>query len=114
MVAQYVPSAGLALGTTDPLYMLLESLIQEPSWWVSQVKGAIRQVQADLQAWSIIYQPKVSVLPDGDPLEGQASPPPKPSVGFACPWCVSTFPPRKHLGVHMARSHGVFSPARLC
>ena len=112
IVTQYVPGAGVALGTVDPLRSLLESVSVEPDWWVRHVKGAVRQVQRDLQAWAKNYQPRQSCGQERRAVAvEQFEPGSEPEV-FRCPWCPSGFPLRKHLGVHMARAHGVFSPAR--
>ena len=112
LVTQFVPAVGLALGQAAPVRLLLESVSQEPGWWVSQVKRAFRQVQVDLNNWAQHYQQGATRHASVGNTSALDSGPPPSTEPFRCPWCPSAFPLRKHLGVHMARAHGVFSPAR--
>ncbi|CAE7263426.1 unnamed protein product [Symbiodinium sp. CCMP2456] len=107
-VAQYMPAAQALLGTSDVLASLLDAVRDDLYWWVRQVKAACKLAVADMEAWCH-RQPMPVVPTPTEPLSGQV---PAESVNFVCPWCPATFPKRKHLGAHMARSHGVYSPVR--
>ena len=106
-VSQYVSAAGTLVETGAPLRFLLEAVQDEPRWWVRQVKSACRQAQKDMAAWC--SGTSRAILPGS--CEGS-----RPDVGvdhpFQCLWCGAAFRLRKHLGVHLARAHQIFSPAR--
>ncbi|CAE7798987.1 unnamed protein product [Symbiodinium sp. CCMP2456] len=105
-VAQYQPSVSVLLSGNHPIHTLSETLTTDRSWWRRQVNAAIRTCLQDLQKWvanqaqgEVPAQPAVSSL--------------EQAHEFACPFCSASFPLRKHLGVHVARRHGMPAPARL-
>ena len=110
-VAQYIPGIRFLTASADWLRAFVDRLSDSPCWWVAQVKAAIKIAVQDMQSWC---QPAsgpgttvVQAVSDADPQFRARS----PDV-FACPWCSSTFPMRKHLGAHLAKSHKIYSPAR--
>ena len=86
----------------DPVRIVLDSLLQDPAWWLQQVTKAIKVFHADLAVW-------VERTQSGPAAHASVPPPPRP---FACPLCSSTFELRKHLGVHLSRRHAVLAPTR--
>ncbi|CAE7453752.1 unnamed protein product [Symbiodinium sp. CCMP2592] len=106
-VAQYGRAAETLLGTRVPVASLLEAIYDDPGWWVRQVKAACRQAQEDLDAWnSHVCHVSERASP------GELGPAGTPEVPYTCLWCGAAFRLRKHLCVHLARTHRVFSPAR--
>ncbi|CAE7206779.1 unnamed protein product [Symbiodinium sp. CCMP2592] len=85
---------------------LLELVWEKPAWWVATVKRACKCAQADLEKWRVDKDRHEHSGPAPAPVR------PRDSGAFACQWCGARFPMRKHLGAHLAKSHGIFSPAR--
>ena len=106
-VSQYVSAARALLGTRVPVESLVEALHDDPCWWVRHVKAACRQVKLDLAAWN--RRVHHNDLSHGD---GGARPEGAVDATFDCLWCGASFRLRKHLCVHLARTHQIFSPAR--
>ena len=102
-VGLFLPEVLGILGVGDPVTSLLDAYIEDPNWWPKQVAKAIRAFYSDLQAW------KAGDCPPGAPAPPPAAPPDRP---FQCEQCGAAFPLRKHLGVHLARAHGVLAPSR--
>ena len=102
-VLLYVPEVSGVLGCGDPVPNLLDAYLEDPSWWPKQVTKAVKAFQADLRRWkeSGPAQPLVSLAPP-TPVE----------LPYRCAECGAAFPLRKHLGVHLARAHGVLAPSR--
>ena len=106
-VAQYCDGAKVLLSSSKPLHALLAAMSEEPTWWLRQIRAAIRICLEDLDNW----QP--SAAADAPGLDDAGGPEGVPSPAFPCPFCEASFPLRKHLGVHLARTHAVVSPSRL-
>ena len=81
-------------------------MTEDRTWWRRQIQAAIRQCLADLDTWVQQSSPAA-------PVRHEPSPNPEGDKPFGCPFCNAKFPLRKHLGVHLARSHGMLAPARL-
>ena len=112
-VAMYVPSASTLLQVSCPLTTLVEVCQDKPRWWIAQVKAAHKAVQKDLQAWASERSRSCSDdRPSGQDYHACAEVTPVEELPYACSWCGKAFRLRKHLGVHLARSHGVLAPAR--
>ena len=104
-VLQYQDSVRVVLQAPDPFGALLSRLRESPGWWISQVRAATRLAVQDMNRWCS----GVSLRPLAAAVVGTC---PGPAEGFQCSWCGASFPLRKHLGAHMAKSHRIFSPAR--
>ena len=102
-VGEFIPSATDALGSGEPVPSLLESYDQDPHWWPRQVRKAAKVFFADLDAWN------PQRLQQSASIAAAATP---EVSSFPCYLCQSSFPLRKHLAAHLARTHQVFSPAR--
>ena len=101
-VCLYLPNLASIFSGRDTVRAVLDSLLEDPAWWLQQVMKAIRVFQADLTAWV-----------DGTRLQPEATVAAPPSSRpFPCPLRSSTFELRKHLGVHLARRHAVLAPTR--
>ena len=103
LVLQYLPNLSPLFPSSKRLESLLDSLIEDPSWWLRKVKRAVQVFLQDLEAWHDKGMPSV-VATNTDP--------PETDLPFACPLCDSRFALRKHVGAHLARTHKVWSPAR--
>ena len=100
-VAVYSHGAKVLLDEADPVGTLCETMQQDSNWWPSQIRRAIKGYAADLQTWSQKrYDPSSPEVQTGKD---------KP---FHCPHCGAAFLLRKHLGVHLARTHKLLSPVR--
>ena len=71
----------------------------------SGFQAAVRQCLKDLDKW-------IAVPAGGEVAAHDDVPTAAPAL-YPCSFCTASFPLRKHLGVHMARRHGVVAPARL-
>ncbi|CAE7242238.1 unnamed protein product, partial [Symbiodinium necroappetens] len=91
-VAVYSNGAKVLLDEADPVGMLCETMQQDPGWWSSQVRKAIKGYADDLQKWS-----QKRYDPSDPEVETEQDKP------FHCPHCGAAFLLRKHLGVHLAR-----------
>ena len=100
-VAVYATGAQTLLTAACPVQSLCEVMQEDPAWWPNQVRRAIRGYLSDLEAWG-------SKKPDAE----SPAPPPEADLPFVCPQCNAAFRLRKHLGVHMARSHNLVAPVR--
>ncbi|CAE7844850.1 unnamed protein product [Symbiodinium necroappetens] len=118
-VAQYLPEVRDVSASADWLCALVQRLRDSPQWWVGRVKAAIRCAVAEMQPWCASV--RCQQPPDGSPqppnglTDVQGAVPASPVSGdlpFSCHWCQARFRLRKHLFVHLARSHQVFAPAR--
>ena len=98
-VVQYVPTLAHFLPAGSEVASLLDAMSDSPSWWLKQVIQAEKVFLADVAAW--ISRPAARVV---DPSR-------EPDA-FTCWECGAAFPVRKHLHVHLARAHKVFSPSR--
>ena len=104
-VAVYSSAARTLLGLPCPVAGLLEAVQSDPTWWISQVKAAVKAFGKDLQDWQIAAH-----RPDGKPVQPPSA---KPGVlSFQCRWCDASFRLHKHVAVHEARAHGSLSPSR--
>ena len=92
------------LDTCDPVLALLEAYASDQSWWCKQVRAAERAFFTDLGIW---YNER-RLGADSTTASVVSALPRR----FSCYLCQAEFPLRKHLHVHLARSHRVFSPAR--
>ena len=73
-------------------------------------KTNLKTCLSDLEQWHRSNAPPTGSFNDASP---PSSAPVPPDLPFVCPLCDSRFALRKHLGVHLARRHGVVAPARL-
>ena len=103
MVTMYCPQATAPIQGAHSVLRLLDSLVDNPRWWLCQVKKAIKQAHHQLEKWRLLRSK--GVIPESHDV-------PPASMDFPCSYCAAAFPLRKHLGAHMAKSHGVWSPAR--
>ena len=103
LVLQYLPNLSPLFPSSKSLESLLDSLIEDSSWWLRQVKKAVQVFLKDLDAWHDRGMPSVGAA-TADLQEVD--------LPFACPLCDSRFALRKHVGAHLARTHKVWSPAR--
>ena len=114
LIALYVPSVQDFLSVREPVNDLLESLRADPTWWPRQARAADKAFQKAIDDWAINRQTRTPALPLPS-VEPVGLAPPVPSTDprpFACHQCRATFALRKHLGVHLARAHGILSPSR--
>ncbi|OLP91297.1 hypothetical protein AK812_SmicGene27032 [Symbiodinium microadriaticum] len=101
LVLQYLPSIAPLFAAQDRIAVLLDALLEDPAWWLRQVKKACKVFLSDAAKWS-----------DTRPTLPQQVEPDPADLPYACPHCTSRFRLRKHLGAHMAKVHCVWSPAR--
>ena len=106
-VSQYVTAARTLLSTGDPITFLIEALRDNACWRVLQLKAACRCAQQDLDTWNDGCRPAEPCPDICSHKQGQ-----KETGAHECLWCGASFRLRKHLGVHLARAHHIFSPAR--
>ena len=101
-VALYVPDIRALLQSGSEVLGLLDSFLEDPCWWSKQVRKAIAAFSKDLDKWQQIR------------IVGSSTP--SPAVNeerpYSCSRCSATFKLRKHLCVHLARTHSVLAPAR--
>ncbi|CAE7695610.1 unnamed protein product [Symbiodinium sp. CCMP2456] len=102
IVVMHLPEVGQLLDLSSPVLSLLEAYQTTPRWWPNQVKRAERAFLRDLDKWAA--RPAAVSHADTAAAAGPAP--------FKCPVCPSAFKLRKHLGVHLARSHAILSPSR--
>ena len=103
VVATFVPEIRGFLSASDPVTSILDSLTEQPDWWPKQVRKACQVFHEDIERWHAHGRTATPALPTAvDNVE-------RP---FVCHICSAAFRLRKHLGVHLARAHGVISPAR--
>ena len=105
-VALYVPAAGLLLQNCCPVSALVEVLQQDPGWWISKVRAAIKAYAADLHEWASRRANVGSNPAMPSPVSSETARP------FRCRWCSASFVLHKHVALHEARSHGALSPVR--
>ena len=103
LVLQYLPGLSPLFPSSKRLESLLDSLLEDPGWWLRQVRKAVRVFGRDLQVWHDKGMPSVRVATVDSP---------EADLPYACPLCDSRFALRKHVGAHLARTHKVWSPAR--
>ena len=111
LIMLYLPKVRGLLSLHDPVHDLLESLQTDPTWWPRQARAAEKAFLKAIGDWSLRRSDSATAQPP--PAEDPA--PPARDLGprpFACHKCAAAFPLRKHLGVHLARAHGVLSPSR--
>ena len=103
VVATFVPQVRDLIPPSTPVTAILESLAEEPTWWLRQVRKACKVFEEDLSRWSagetVSAAETALSVPDTD-------------LPYRCHVCEAHFRLRKHLGVHLARAHGILSPAR--
>ena len=104
-LAQFVPAARILLAEQCVVQAVFDSIVQDPQWWPGVIKRASRLCVAELARWVEsrklqLRSPQVSVLP----AQGDHS--------FRCHLCPASFALRKHLGTHLLKRHGIWSPAR--
>ncbi|CAE7285274.1 unnamed protein product, partial [Symbiodinium sp. CCMP2456] len=99
-VITFLPEVKAFIPAKDCVQGLLETFVDNPRWWFKQVIKATKVFLHDLRKWHAAgaCTPHTAAL---------AAP-----SNFACPLCDATFVLRKHLGVHLARTHQVISPSR--
>ncbi|CAE7041785.1 unnamed protein product [Symbiodinium sp. CCMP2592] len=99
-VSLYVPDVANCVPNDQVVPSLLTALVEQPRWWLHQTIKACKEFQRHLERWMDSHD--------------RSQPPPATPVSrpYACPYCPSSFALRKHLGVHLARTHSVLSPSR--
>ncbi|CAE7250421.1 unnamed protein product [Symbiodinium sp. CCMP2592] len=103
-VAVFVPSVRDCLPVQHTVLALLEAHETDVYWWRKQVARATKQFLQDAAAWQVARR--------AGHLPTQAGPAGQPEQEYQCYLCDSSFPLRKHLHVHLARTHRIYSPAR--
>ena len=103
-VSQYVSAAGTLLGTGAPLAFLADELVGTPS------QGGMPSCTEGFGCVEL-WCPGCAG-PGGRGSRGEHRGRKCPSVQLPLVWGVISFGLRKHLGVHLARSHQIYSPAR--
>ena len=98
-VEQFLPGVSSVLPKSDVVPALLEAYREDVQWWPRQVKAAEKAFAADLEAWADA---------SGESRDAVAEPVLSASRPFTCYLCQSSFVLRKHLHVHLARTHQVF------
>ena len=106
----YRPGVHALLASSCPVRQLLDTILEDRSWWKRQVNGTIKTCLLDLEKWHELNAPPTRIP---DAVEPRRTYHVTPDSPFKCPLCDSRFELRKHLGVHLARRHGVVAPARL-
>ncbi|CAE7293862.1 unnamed protein product [Symbiodinium sp. KB8] len=104
LVAMYCPDAVAPIQGARPVESLLDSLVEDPRWWLGQVKKAVKQAQVHLERWRLLKSKGAVSL--------RLAPPSAADLPYQCGHCGAAFALRKHLGAHQAKSHGIWSPAR--
>ncbi|CAE7840612.1 PAP20 [Symbiodinium sp. CCMP2592] len=103
-VAVFVPGVKDCLPSHQSVLALLEAHESDVYWWRKQVARATKQFLQDAEAWQ--EERKAGKLPVRvGPADGS-------DQEYQCYLCDSSFPLRKHLHVHLARTHRIYSPAR--
>ena len=100
IVAGLVPGERVLQSSANTVRAVLDSMHDMPGWWVRCVKAAHRKYAEDLHDW---VHREVS------------APPLAPSfvdAPFECQYCRERFTLRRYLCSHLAKRHGVYSPAR--
>ncbi|CAE7870248.1 unnamed protein product [Symbiodinium necroappetens] len=106
-VSLYVPSVKHCVSTSDVVPGILASLSEDRLWWPKQVKQACKIFQADLERWNQLRKLSKPLKPTA-----KAAVVTPEDCPFVCRLCSASFPLRKHLHAHMAKSHQIYSPAR--
>ncbi|CAE7883540.1 hypothetical protein AK812_SmicGene281 [Symbiodinium microadriaticum] len=101
-IALYVPDVRALLPLGTEVQGLLDSFLEDPRWWSRQVRKAIAAFSTDLDKW---HQLRIDGSPALSPAETEERP-------YSCCRCSATFKLRKHLCVHLSRTHSVLAPAR--
>ena len=103
VVVAFLPQLADLVPPSAPVTAILDSLVEEPTWWLKQVRRACKVFGEDLSRWRA----------DGSAsIVATAQPVPAEDLPYTCHVCTASFRLRKHLGVHLARAHGIISPAR--
>ena len=102
-VSLFLPSVSSVLPRADIVPALLEAYQEDHQWWPRQVQAAAKVFAADLEVWVTEHNKDSEVATV--PVAPAATP-------YPCYLCQSSFPLRKHLHAHLARTHQVYSPAR--
>ena len=114
-VSQYVPGIRVLLGvgtkgTAVP--SLLAAVADSPIWWSAQIAKAEKMQQQELRVCaSLLHSQRQCPVASS---EGERAEPSSSAVErpFTCDICSASFLLRKHLCLHAAKAHGLFSPAR--
>ena len=101
-VCLYLPHLGSLFPVGREILTVLDSLCDDPSWWPGQVKKAVKVFGKDLEVWHERRQ-------RGQAVEAS---PPDVEKPYQCGFCSARFVLRKHLCVHLSRTHAVLAPAR--
>eukprot|EP00439_Symbiodinium_sp_Y106_P077141 s375_g16.t1 len=120
LVSSYLPHMPAVLaaasGMDSVVPQLLTAVREARKWWINQVDKAISIQQTELEICAELlqqYRAPTPALPaehmDHDvgvpSAEGETRP-------YRCATCGAQFLLRKHMCLHMARAHGLLSPAR--
>ena len=111
LVSAYVSAVRDLVGRSCVVTAILDSYLEEPSWWPRQVNKAIHAFQLDIEQAVLYPLEPISgrVLDASSECAPGEQRYPRP---FVCHICSSGFMLRKHLGVHLAKKHGILSPYR--
>ncbi|CAE7731584.1 ITSN2, partial [Symbiodinium microadriaticum] len=101
-VCLYLPHLRALFPAGQEIPAVLDSLCEDPSWWPGQVKRAVKVFGKDLEVWHERRS------------RGQAveTPPSVVDKPYQCGFCSASFVLRKHLCVHLSRTHAILAPAR--
>ncbi|CAE7240749.1 unnamed protein product [Symbiodinium microadriaticum] len=81
LVLQYLPGLSPLFPSSKRLESLLDSLLEDPGWWLRQVRKAVRVFGRDLQVWHDKGMPSVRVATVDSP---------EADLPYACPLCVES------------------------
>ena len=105
-VALYCPAAQLLLADRSPVRALISALQEDRTWWKRHINEVCRLCAQDLQRWQAGQRTDNAAC-----VATMAASP--DDLPFACPICDARFALRKHRSTHVARRHGLLSPARI-
>ncbi|CAE7759893.1 unnamed protein product, partial [Symbiodinium necroappetens] len=103
VVAAHVPEINNCLHSSCAVQGILEAYAEDAQWWGKQVNKAVKTFLQDLEVWKQERRER----PRQQALRAAQA-----SAAFSCYLCDASFPLRKHLHAHLARTHQVYSPAR--
>ena len=114
-VSQYVPELATLAAGTAAVPLLVATTCEDGKWWLRKIQQAERLLSRDLDRWR-------QSQPERDPAALAAAIPgpfvlrqPAPdhsTLDYQCHLCPKGFRLRKHLHVHLSRTHGWLSPSR--
>ena len=83
LVAMYCPDAVAPIQGARPVESLLDSLVEDPRWWLGQVKKAVKQAQVHLERWRLLKSKGAVSL--------RLAPPSAADLPYQCGHCGAAF-----------------------